>query len=270
MRMRWGWLLAFGVLFGVAGCSAAPASSQSDATAGQSRETGEQQTLEGELQVYAAVSLKGAFDELLEQFAADHPNVKVMPAVYDGSSTLVTQIIEGAPADVFASADEENMAKIGAAGLIDGEPTIFATNTITAAVSQENPQNIEHLQQLANPNVKVVLCAPEVPCGAAAAKVLEATKLDLVPVSEEQNVSAVVTKITNGEADAGFIYVTDVAASGGQLNAIDTPVEESAVNRYPIVPLSESTSPAVAKAFSDFVVSDRGQEILRDYGFGAK
>jgi molybdate transport system substrate-binding protein len=222
--------------------------------------------LTGQLTVYAAASLKSAFDELGAQFEALHPSLEVMPVVYDGSSTLATQLIEGAPADVFASADEKNMQKVVDAGLAT-EPQLFASNTLVLVLPTGNPGEVEDLSDLADDSVSVVLCAPEVPCGAASQTLLSGAGLVVTPVSLEQNVTAVLTKVAAGEADAGLVYVTDVQGR----TDVESIVPEGAadvVNRYPIVALSESANPDAAHAFADFVLGEEGQEVLAGLGFG--
>lgn len=218
-------------------------------------------SLTGELTVYAAASLSGAFDAIAEEFSAEHPDVTVSP-VYDGSSTLVTQILAGAPADVFASADEVNMDKAKDAAL---DPALFASNTLVIAVPAGNPGNVKTLSDLAG--VTTVLCAPEVPCGAASAKLLTAADVPVEAASLEQNVSAVLTKVAASEADAGLVYATDVLGR----DDVETIVPEGAgdvVNHYPIAALADAAHPEVAKAFVAFVLSDAGQRILADFGFG--
>lgn len=218
--------------------------------------------LGGTLSVYAAASLSAAFDEIADAFVAEHPAVTVTP-VYDGSSTLVTQINEGAPADVFASADEKNMQKAADAA---PEPQLFATNTLVIAVPSGNPAGIASLADLSA--ATVVLCAPEVPCGAASATLLENAGITVTPASQEQNVTAVLTKVAAGEADAGLVYATDVIGD----DAVEVIVPEGAaevVNRYPIAALAEAANPEAARAFVAFVLSDGGRAILAEHGFGA-
>lgn len=255
----------------LAGCSADnKAPSEADST--QSEESTEgtaTDELGGTLQIYAAASLKGAFDTLVEEFSAEHPNLTVSPTVYDGSSTLVTQILEGAPVDVFASADERNMDTLVEADMAGSEPQIFATNKITIAVPAGNPENITSLGDLANPDLSVVLCAEDVPCGGAARSVLDAAGVTVTPVSNEQNVTAVATKVASGEADAGLVYVTDVQASDGALESIEIPLDDEFINKYPIAVVKDSSNEGAADVFIHFVLSDRGQEILREFGFGA-
>jgi molybdate transport system substrate-binding protein len=219
----------------------------------------------GELTVFAAASLQGAFDAIATEFAAQNPGVTVHPVTYDGSSTLATQLVGGASADVFASADEATMATVDESG----EAVVFATNTLEIVVAPGNPLRIESLADLAavsSSGGKVVLCAAQVPCGAASRTVLNRAGLALTPVSEEQNVKAVLTKVQTGDADAGLVYRTDVQAAGDTVEGVEFPEADSAVNAYPVVALSRS---AAARGFVDLVLSERGQQILADHGFTA-
>lgn len=218
--------------------------------------------LSGTLDVYAAASLAGAFDEIAAAFTAENPGVVVSP-VYDGSSTLVTQILEGAPADVFASADESNMQK-AADAVVD--PRLFATNTLVIAVPAANPAGIETLADL--PGATVVLCASEVPCGAASADLLANAGVTVAAASLEQNVTAVLTKVATGEADAGLVYATDVVGADTVRSIVPEGAAE-VVNRYPLAALTDAADPALAEAFVAFVLSDTGQAILERFGFGA-
>ncbi|NYE19342.1 molybdate ABC transporter substrate-binding protein [Microbacterium immunditiarum] len=226
-----------------------------------------QPAFEGELTIFAAASLKSAFDELAVAFEAANPGVDVLPIVYDGSSTLVAQLIEGASADVFASADENNMQKSVDAGLA-ADPQLFATNTLVVAVPEGNPGGVEDLSDLADDGITVVLCAPEVPCGAASQRLLESAGVSVSPASYEQNVTAVLTKVAAGEADAGLVYATDVKADPD----VDSFVPEGAadvVNQYPIVALDDAANPEAAAAFVAFVLGPEGQAVLAEHGFGA-
>ncbi|MDQ0727071.1 molybdate ABC transporter substrate-binding protein [Microbacterium sp. W4I20] len=238
----------------LSGCASAPASPVPSASADESG-------LTGELTVYAAASLTGAFDAIAEEFTAENPDVTVSP-VYDGSSTLVTQILEGAPADVFASADEANMEKAADAA---PDPQLFVSNTLVIAVPAGNPGDVKTLADLAD--VTTVLCAPEVPCGAASAKLLSAAGVTVEAASLEQNVTAVLTKVAAAEADAGLVYATDVVGR----DDIEVIVPDGAgdvVNHYPIAALADAANPDAADAFVAFVLSDAGQKILADFGFG--
>ena len=221
----------------------------------------------GELTIYAAASLKQAFDELSTVFEARHPSLEVLPVVYDGSSTLATQLIEGAPADLFASADEATMQRTVDAGAT-ADPRLFATNTLVVATPVGNPGEVEDLTDLADDSVTVVLCAPEVPCGAASRTLLESAGVPVSPASWEQSVTAVLTKVSAGEADAGLVYATDVrgrsdVASFAPAGAADV------VNRYPIAALTDAENPEAAAAFVEFVLSADGQAVLAGLGFGS-
>ncbi len=223
---------------------------------------------EQELTVFAAASLTDTFTEIASQFEDANPGVTVK-LNFAGSSDLVAQIQQGAPADVFASADTKNMDKATDDDLVEGTPEDFATNVLQIATPPDNPAGIETLDDLTNSDVKVVLCAPEVPCGSAAVGVEEAAGIDIQPVSEEQSVTDVLNKVISGEADAGLVYVTDVTGAGGEVEGIEFPESSEVVNTYPIAPLTGSANPELAQAFADFVTEADGQKVLADAGFGA-
>ncbi|MGA7147197.1 MAG: molybdate ABC transporter substrate-binding protein [Microbacterium sp.] len=240
----------------VGGCAATVTPAQSG-TAGPS----------GPLTIFAAASLRGAFDELAARFEQRHPAVDVRPISYDGSSTLATQLIEGAPADVFASADEQTMdAVVGAGRAASSE--VFASNTLVLVVPADVRGAVETLEDLADPALTVVLCAPAVPCGAASVTLLDAAGVEVEPASLEQNVTAVLTKVAAGEADAGLVYATDVRGRD-DVRAVVPPSADRVVNRYPIAALGDAGNPGAAEAFAAFVLSDAGRAVLDDFGFGA-
>jgi molybdate transport system substrate-binding protein len=218
--------------------------------------------------VFAAASLTSTFTRLGTEFEQAHPNTKVTFA-FAGSSDLVTQITGGAPADVFASADEKNMQKVVDAKLISGTPANFATNVLTVVVPPNNPAKVQGFADLAKPGTSVVVCAPQVPCGSAAQKVEQATGTTLKPVSEESSVTDVLNKVTSGQADAGLVYVTDAKTAGAKVTAIGFPESAKAVNTYPIAPVTTSKQPQLARQFADYVTGPTGQQVLRDAGFGA-
>jgi molybdate transport system substrate-binding protein len=220
----------------------------------------------GDLTVFAAASLTDSFNQIGEAFTKANPDAKVTFS-YDASSALVSQITQGAPADVFASADTANMDKLTTAGLNGTEPAIFATNLLTIIVPTGNPKGITGVADLARPDVKVVLCAAEVPCGQYAQQILTRAKVSLTPVSYAQNVKGVVTPVTAGEADAGIVYTTDVIAAGGKAEAVDIPADINVVASYPITSVKASTEQDLDQAFIDFVLGDEGQAILKDNGF---
>ena len=218
------------------------------------------------LTVYAAASLTETFTALGEAFEKDHPGVRVSFS-FGGSSDLVTQIQQGAPADVFASADTKNMDKLTADDLQDGAPRDFAANTLEIVTPPDNPAKVDSLDDLADKGVTLVVCAPEVPCGSASQKVEESAHLRFEPVSEEQSVKDVLAKVTSGEADAGLVYVTDVKAAGATVHGVTFPEAASAVNTYPIVTLADSKHADLAQAFVDLVLGAVGQHTLAEAGF---
>lgn len=252
----------------LAGCSAPAPAPQPATTPGEAPTP--TPSLHGELRIFAAASLTDAFTELAEQFHTANPGVTVAPITFDGSATLATQILEGAPADIFAAADEKSMAQL--TEMLDGEPTVFASNTLQIAVAPGNPLGIRSLADVADgaaAGAQLVLCAPEVPCGRAARTLLDGAGVSATPVSEEQNVKAVLSKVQLGEADAGLVYVTDVAAAAGSVDGVPIDGAEQAANSYPIAALAESGNVAAARAFLAYVLSPVGQETLAGYGFGA-
>lgn len=219
-----------------------------------------------ELTVYAAASLRTTFTEIGEQFQDSHPGTTVT-FNFAGSSDLVAQLQQGADADVFASADEANMVKV--TDLMAGTPTTFATNTMQIAVPPDNPANVTSFASLAAPGVQVVVCAPQVPCGAATVRIERTTGVTLTPVSQEQSVSDVLGKVTSGQADAGVVYVTDVLAAGDAVTGITIPATDNAVNTYPIAVLADSAQRSLAEQFEAFVAGPQGQQVLAAAGFGA-
>lgn len=217
------------------------------------------------LHVYAASSLNATFTELGTQFEADHPGVQVEFS-FAGSSDLVAQIQQGAPADVIATADTTNMDKLD--DTLDTDPVEFATNTLEIAVPPGNPAGVATLADLVGTGVNLVVCAPQVPCGAAAAELATLAGLSFHPVSEEQSVADVLGKVSSGEADAGLVYVTDVQAAGDQVEGIPFPESADVVNTYPIAPVSGADEPDLAEAFIGLVTGSQGQAVLADAGFG--
>jgi len=220
----------------------------------------------GTLNVFAASSLTAVFRAVGTAFEAAHPGVKVS-FNFAGSPTLVQQIREGAPADVFAAADEANMQKLVEAGAVADAPRIFAQNLPQIVVARGNPHHIAGLADLTRPGLVVVLCGETVPAGRYAQEAF--TKAGVTPPagSRELDVKAVVSKVALGEADAGVVYVTDVKAARDSIEGVGLPVAHNVVARYPIAALREAAHPDSARAFLDFVLSDPGRKILGDYGF---
>lgn len=250
-------LLAAAVL--LAGCGS------SNKTASNGPDTAASHAV-GTLTVFAAASLKPTFTELGATFTTKNPGTTVNFS-FAGSSDLVANLVGGAPGDVFASADVANMTKATDAGLVTGTPVNFATNTLTIVTPPDNPAGIASFADLAKAGVKEVVCAPEVPCGAAAAKVETATGVKLSPVSEEQSVTDVLGKVISGEADAGLVYVTDAKTAGDKVKTIDFPESKDAVNTYPIGALTSSKSPDMAAKFVALVTGPEGQKVLAAAGF---
>jgi molybdate transport system substrate-binding protein len=220
----------------------------------------------GNITVFAAASLTDAFNEIGAAFSQANPQAKATFS-YDASSALVQQINQGAPADLFASADQANMDKLTKAGNNGAPPQVFATNLLGIIVAPGNPKGITGVQDLGKPDLKVVLCAPEVPCGAYAKQILDSAVVTANPASLEQNVKGVVTKVTAGEADAGIVYVTDIAAAGSKAAGVDIPNNINVVAVYPIAPTKASTNTAVDQTFITFLLGSQGQAILKKYRF---
>jgi molybdate transport system substrate-binding protein len=221
-----------------------------------------------EVTVFAAASLTGAFTELGDEFAAVNPDIDVT-LNFASSSDLVAQIGEGAPADVFASADEPNMARLTDGAGTTGVPAVFATNRLEIIVAPGNPHRIVTVADLAGPDLIVVTAAPEVPIGRYADEVLARAGVEVTPKSLEENVKAIVTKVVLGEADAGIVYATDVRAAGSDADGVEIPVDLNVVATYPIAVPAESPNPGTAAAFIDFVLSPEGQATLASFGFGS-
>ena len=220
------------------------------------------------LTVFAAASLRSTFTTLGQQFETAHPGTRVAFS-FAGSPDLVTQLQQGAPADVLASADTATMDRLVADRLVAGPPVAFATNTLEIAVPPDNPARITAFADLARPGVKLVVCAPQVPCGAAAEKIETATNTTLTPASEENAVTDVLGKVISGEADAGLVYVTDVRAAGGQVKGIGFEESGTARNTYPIATLTTAQQSDLAGQFVQLVTGHEGRRVLGEAGFGA-
>ncbi|MEU0093020.1 molybdate ABC transporter substrate-binding protein [Kribbella sp. NPDC006257] len=218
----------------------------------------------GTVNVFAAASLTGAFTQLGKDFEAAHPGVKVV-FNFAGSSALAQQINQGAPADVFASAAPKNLDQVTG----KGTATTFAKNKLEIAVPKGNPGKITGLKDFADQNKKIAICAVQVPCGAAAKKVFDATKLVAQPDSLEQDVKAALAKVSLGEVDAALVYRTDVLAAKDKVEGIEFPEADQAINDYPIATLTEAKNADGAKAFVDFVLSAQGRTVLTAAGFEA-
>ncbi|HOB48868.1 MAG TPA: molybdate ABC transporter substrate-binding protein [Mycobacterium sp.] len=218
------------------------------------------------LVVFAASSLTRAFTDLGAVIQSENPPTAV-EFTFAGSADLLAQLTGGAGADVLATADTVTMDRAARAGLLAGEPVVFAANTLTVVVAPGNPERITGFADLTRPDLAVVVCAPQVPCGAATVKLQDATGVRLAPVSEESAVGDVLAKVTTGQADAGVIYTTDARSAGGNITEVPVPAASSVVNAYPIAVLTQARDPGAARRFVDLVTGDAGQRILRAAGF---
>ena len=207
--------------------------------------------------VFAAASLNTVF-----------PDIADAKYSFDGSSGLVDQLKGGAPADVFASADKKNMDAAVDAGLMDGEPVMFATNYLVLVTPADNPAGITGFDGSLE-GTKLVVCAPDVPCGAATVKVADANGLTLTPVSEETKVTDVLGKVTAGEADAGLVYATDAAGAGAAVLVFDVPGAADDPNTYWVGKVAGSRNAGQADAFVAAVTGTEGRARLAGFGFGA-
>lgn len=235
----------------------------------------------GQLTVFAAASLTDAFTDIGAAFMAANPGVRIS-FNFAGSQQLATQISEGAPADIFASANRTQMqVAIDSTRVVSGTQRTFARNQLVAITPRDNPANISQISDLARPGVKLILADASVPAGQYAQDVL--TRASALPeygaayresvlanvVSFENNVRQVLTKIVIGEGDAGIVYRTDAALEADKLQQIAIPDALNTIAAYPIAPIADSASPEVAQAFIDFVLGPEGQRILGRYGFTA-
>lgn len=245
----------------LAGCTAEPPTENSNQL--------ESQEEDSTLHVFAAASLQKSFDEIAEEFTNEQPHVSV-DFNYAGSSTLVQNLQDGAPADVFASADEANMDQAEQGDLIDAQTReLFAANRLVGIVPAGNPAQVSSLAEANAEGVNLVICAPQVPCGALSQTLAETAGLTLEAVSEEQQVSDVLGKVRSGQADAGLVYATDAALAPDDVEVFDVEGADDQLNYYPIARTSNAEDPEAAEAFIAFVHSETGQQILEDNGFTA-
>jgi len=218
------------------------------------------------LTVFAAASLTDVFTDLGAALEDQQPGLEVRFNVA-GSSALATQIVQGAPADVFASANETQMSVVTDAGLAADEPAVFASNVLEIAVPAGNPGGVTGLADFAREDLTLAVCAPDVPCGAAAAQVFAAAGVTAVPDTQEEDVRAALTKVELGEVDAALVYASDVASAGESVEGVAFQEAEQAVSDYPITRLADAANPDAARAFVDLVLSEAGRRALTDAGF---
>ncbi len=219
------------------------------------------------LTVLAASSLTETFDRLAKEFESKHRGVKVK-LVYDSSATLAESAEQGAPGDVLATADQVTMDDATAKGGTSTDPVPFATNVVQLAVPADNPAGITSFRDLQQHSVKYVVCVSTAPCGAASAALLRANDISHPPVSEEIDVKSVLAKVAAGEADAGLVYRTDVAAAGAKVTGVDVPGAADSPNRYFVAVTKNVEEDGLAKDWIDLMLSGDGQKVLSDAGFG--
>jgi molybdate transport system substrate-binding protein len=228
--------------------------------------TGIDPPLAGEVTVFAGSSLTDALKHAGDDLEKKNPGAH-FTFNFGSSSTLATQITNGAPADVFASADFANMQKVVDAKLTDGIPLTFASNRLQIAVAPGNPRKVAALADLARPDVVLVLAAPTVPAGKYALEALGKAGVTAKAMSQEVDVRAVLNKVSLGEADAGVVYVTDVKSSGNRVTGVDIPEEYQVLALYPVAVVKDSRNTALAHRFIDYLTSPAGQKILAELGF---
>ncbi len=245
--------------------SSGSSSGASSAAASSSSSSSSAPALSGSITVFAASSLTGTFTTLGTQFEAAHPGTTVKFS-FGASSTLATQITQGAPADVFASASPKNIEQVITAGEI-ASSTTFAKNTAEIAVAPDEASTVTSLADLTK--VKVALCQPQVPCGALAQTVLKNAGVTVKPVTEGLDVKSTLAYVTDGQADAAIVYVTDVKAAGSKVVGVVIPAADNASTSYPIGVVTASKNIALATAFEQYVESSAGQSVLAAAGFSA-
>jgi molybdate transport system substrate-binding protein len=229
---------------------------------------GSSSAIHGTITVYAASSLTGVFTTLGQQFQAAHPGTTVRFS-FAGSNTLAQQIVNGAPADVFAAASPAMMKIVTDANLASGPPTTFVKNHLVIAVQPGNPKHISSLADLAKPGVEVAMCAPTVPCGAAATKALAAGHISIKPVTLETDVKEALSKVELGEVDAALVYRTDAKSAAGKVAGVEFRESAQAINSYPIAALTGGANETGGAAFVAFVLTDQSRTVFTDAGFAS-
>ncbi len=256
--------LAAALAVATTACSSTKPATTSSTTAGATPTIPSAQ-LTGALNVFAASSLTGALTTAKSALAPANPGLSIM-FNFAGSNALVSQIAQGAPADVFASADAKNMQKLVDAGLVE-TPVTFARNKLEIAVAAGNPRHIAALADLAQPGVTVVLEAPGVPAGDYSRLVLASHHITVTPKSLETDVKSAVAKVMSGEADATVVYVTDVTAAGSKVTGVALPDSWQPAITYPIAVVKATKNPSAARGFVQSAVSGDGQRAVEAAGF---
>jgi molybdate transport system substrate-binding protein len=250
-------LLSLALLADLSGCGQkTPSSATTSTSSGHS------------IVVFAATLLKPAFTLLAGKFQTDNPGATI-DFDFATSSELANKLTQGASADIFASADSAQMDTVVKADLASSDPTNFASNTLVIVTAPGDPKQIRSFADLAKPDVRVAVCQGSAPCGSATQRIEDNTGVHLHPVSEEPVSSAVLGKVTSGEADAGLVYLTDAHKAGDKVTAVKFPESGDAVNIYPIAILKHASQPALAQKFVDLVTGATGQRVLTQAGFAS-
>lgn len=250
------WIAGAAAIALLAGCSSSAGENDTVASPGGA--------LSGSITVDAASSLTEAFDSLKASFESDHAGTTITIS-YGPSSDFATQISQGAPVDVFASASTSSMDAVGSAAI---NPTNFVTNTLEIAVPPGNPADIHSVADLAKSGVKVAVCDPEVPCGSVAQDVFENAGVSVHPAASLADVKTTLAAVESGEVDAGVVYLTDVRAAGDQVHGVPIPTDINSTTTYPIAVLKDAKNPDLAQAWVDYVLSPKGGQVLAADGFG--
>jgi len=245
------------------GCSSSGSSSSKESTT----TTTAAPKATGTITVSAAASLTEVFGKLGTDFHQANPDATVT-LNFGSSATLATQIQQGAPADTFASADEDTMNKLVTAALVDGAPVDFATNQLVIVTKPGNPKKVKTLADLATVGI-VSLCGQTVPCGKYAAQVLQTAGVTIpeTSVTRGVDVKATLGAVTTGDADAAIVYVTDAKSAGNTVTAVTIPDDQNAIATYPIATLKASANKATSDAFIAYVTSSKGEATLKSFGF---
>jgi molybdate transport system substrate-binding protein len=262
LARAWIWgiagLLSLVLVTNLSGCSQKSPSATPSSSTGQSSAAS--------ITVFAAAPLKPTFTLLAGKFQTDNPGATV-DFDFATSSELANQLAQGASADIFASADSAQMDTVTKADLTGSDPVNFASNTLVIVTAPGDPKQIHSFADLAKPGLNVAVCQLPAPCGAATQRIEDDTGVHLNPVSEESAVSGVLTKVTNGEADAGLVYITDARKAGDKVSTVKFPESANAVNLYSIAILKHASQPALAQKFVDLVTGATGQKALDQAGF---
>jgi molybdate transport system substrate-binding protein len=260
-RLRW----CVCALLVVAAAACGDDDDDDDSAAGRTEAT-EAEGLTGSITVFAAASLTDTFGEMADSFEEENLGATIKTN-FGASSALREQILAGAPADVFASANTSNMDQLVDADAVAGEPEVFVTNQLEIAVPAGNPGGVDGLDDFAKADLAIGLCAEEVPCGQFGREALANAGVTPAQDTDEPDVRSLLTKVEAGDLDAGLVYHTDVLAAGDEVEGVEVPEEFNIIAAYPLAALSASGNADLAAAFVEFVLSDEGQSILGSYGF---